>query len=274
LQIYRHFDIGTAKMPLAERRGVPHHLIDIINPDEIFTAGEFARRATDTLREISARNHIPVVAGGTGFYLRALLDGLFPGPTRDDDLRARLTSRQARHPGSLHRLLCRFDPQAAARIHANDVPKLIRALEVCLLTRRPVSRLFEEGRGALEGYRTLKLGISPDRTSLYEKLDARCAAMFADGLVDEVKRILAMGYPESSKPFESHGYKQVIQMLRGELTEKEALLYAQRNTRRYAKRQVTWFRQEQDVVWLRGFGADEDTQLRAIESVRQFLTRV
>jgi tRNA dimethylallyltransferase len=274
LQIYRHFDVGTAKTMPAERGGVPHHLIDIIEPDEIFTAGEYARRATDTLREISARNHLPVVAGGTGFYLRALLDGLFPGPTRDDDLRARLTLRQTRRPGSLHNLLRRFDPNAAARIHANDVPKVIRALEVCLLSRRPMTNLFAEGRRALEGYRTLKIGISPDREMLYERLDARCAAMFRGGLIDEVKRILAMGYPEQAKPFESHGYKQMLQMLHGELTEKEALFYAQRNTRRYAKRQVTWFRQERGVEWLRGFGQDESVQEAALKLACDFLTRV
>ncbi len=274
LQIYRHFDIGTAKTPPSERRGIAHHLIDILAPDEIFTAGEFARRATDTLREISARNHLPVVAGGTGFYLRALLDGLFPGPTRDDDLRDRLARRQARRPGSLHRLLRRFDPGAAARIHPNDVPKLIRALEVCLLSRRPITRMFAEGRRALKGYRTLKIGLSPDRERLYERLDARCEAMFREGLIDEVKSILAMGYREQVKPFESHGYKQVLQMLHGELTAKEALFYAQRNTRRYAKRQVTWFRQERGVEWLRGFGQEEHVACAAVALVREFLTRV
>jgi len=274
LQIYRHFDIGTAKAPLADRRGIVHHLIDIINPDEIFTAGEFARRAADTLREISARNHLPVVAGGTGFYLRALLDGLFPGPTRNQDLRASLAARQVRHPGVLHKLLRRLDAGAAARIHANDVPKLIRALEVCLLSRRPMTHLFAEGRSALAGYRPLKIAISPDRAALYERLDARCAAMFQAGLVDEVKRILALGYPQDVKPFESHGYKQVLQMFHGELTEKEALFYAQRNTRRYAKRQVTWFRQERDVEWLRGFGQDESVERAALKLVGEFLTLV
>jgi tRNA dimethylallyltransferase len=217
---------------------------------------------------------LPVVAGGTGFYLRALLDGLFAGPTRDPDLRERLARREARRPGSLHRLLGRFDANAAARIHANDVPKVIRALEVCLLTRRPVTRLFAEGRRALEGYRPLKIGISPDRQALCERLDARCEAMFRGGLVDEVKRILAMGYPEQVKPFESHGYKQVLQMLHGELNEKEALFYAQRNTRRYAKRQVTWFRQEKGVEWLRGFGQDESVGREAEKLVCEFLTRV
>jgi tRNA dimethylallyltransferase len=272
LQIYRHFDIGTAKVMPAERRGIPHHLIDIIEPSQIFTAGEYARQATIVLAEISARNHVPVVAGGTGFYLRALLDGLFPGPARDDALRGRLAKREARRPGSLHQLLRRFDPVAAGRIHANDVPKVIRALEVCLLTRRPVTRLFEEGRTALTGYRTLKLGLSPDRTALYEKLDARCATMFREGLIEEVKAILAMGYSEHSKPFESHGYKQVLQMLRGELTEKEALFYAQRNTRRYAKRQMTWFRQESQVEWLSGFGTDPCVKRQALDRVREFLT--
>jgi tRNA dimethylallyltransferase len=274
LQIYRHFDVGTAKTPPDERRSIPHHLIDIIAPDEVFTAGEYARRATDTLREISARNHLPVVAGGTGFYLRALLDGLFPGPARDDDLRVRLARRQERRPGSLHRLLRRFDPPAAQRIHANDVPKLIRAIEVCLLSRRPMTRMFAEGRRALEGYRILKIGLSPDRDALYERLDARCAEMFRGGLVDEVKRILAMGYPEQVKPFESHGYKQVLQMLHGELSEREAIFYAQRNTRRYAKRQVTWFRQEHNVEWLRGFGQDASVESAALKFVCEFLTRV
>jgi tRNA dimethylallyltransferase len=274
LQIYRHFDIGTAKTPPSQRRGIRHHLIDIAEPDEVFTAGEFARRATDTLREISARNHLPVVAGGTGFYLRALLDGLFPGPARDDGLRARLAQRQARRPGSLHRLLRRFDPAAAARIHPNDVPKLIRALEVCLISRSSMTRMFAQGRRALQGYRTLKIGLSPDREALYERLDARCEAMFRGGLVDEVKRILAMEYSEQVKPFESHGYKQVLEMLRGELTEKEALFYAQRNTRRYAKRQVTWFRQERGVEWLRGFGQDDTVQKAAIDLVCTFLTPV
>ena len=274
LQIYRHFDIGTAKLPLLERRGIPHHLLDILEPNQVFTAGEFARRAAAVLADISARNHLPVVAGGTGFYLRALLDGLFPGPQRDEALRGRLAEREARHPGALHKLLRRFDREAAARVHPNDIPKLIRALEVCLLTRRPLTRLFQEGRAALVGYRTIKLGISPDRTELYEKLDARCEQMFRSGLVEEVQRILDMGFAADVKPFESHGYRQVVQMLRGELTAKEALFYAQRNTRRYAKRQVTWFRQEKDVHWLRGFGGEPDVKRRALELVRDLLTSV
>lgn len=256
LQVYRHFDIGTAKLPPAERRGVPHHLLDIVNPDEVFTAGEYARVARLAIAEISARGRLPVIAGGTGFYLRALLDGLFEGPSRDQSLRDRLAAREARRAGSLHRLLHRFDREAAAKIHPNDVPKVTRALEVCLLTRRPVSQLFREGRDALQGYRILKIGLMPDRDALYQSLDARCAAMFESGLLDEVKGILALGYPPACKPFESHGYKQALQLLQGELTPKEAVFYAQRNTRNYAKRQMTWFRKEPDISWFKGFAPD------------------
>lgn len=271
LQVYRHFDIGTAKLPLAERRGIPHHLIDILNPDELFTAGEYARVARDTIADISTRGRLPIVAGGTGFYLRALLDGLFAGPARDQPLRERLAAREARRTGSLHRILKRLDSVSAAKIHANDVPKVTRALEVCLLTRRPVSELFQEGRDALKGYRTLKLGLLPDRDILYPRLDARCAWMFENGLVGEVKSILALGYPPECKPFESHGYKQALQFLRGELTPRDAVFYAQRNTRNYAKRQITWFRREQGLVWLKDFGDAPHIRETALARVAEFL---
>jgi tRNA dimethylallyltransferase len=270
LQIYRFFDIGTAKMPSSERRGIPHHLMDIVNPDEIFTAGEFAARARELLTSIDPAV-LPVVVGGTGFYLRALLDGLFPAPSRDDSLRARLASRERSRPGSLHRLLRRFDPQAARNIHPNDVPKVMRALEVYLLTKRPITSWFAEDRDALAGFRTLKIGLGPPREELYERLNARCEQMFADGLVEEVKRILEMGWPASAKPFESHGYRQSLQMLRGELTLEQALVEAQRNTRRYAKRQVTWFRKEPGVVWLAGFGEQPCIQQAAVDLVRRHI---
>ena len=266
LQMYRYFDIGTAKTPPAERRGIPHHMLDIINPDETFTAGDYASRARPMLASISA-SALPVVAGGTGFYLRALLDGLFPAPSRSLEIRARLAARERRRHGSIHRLLQRFDPAAARAIHPHDIPKLIRALEVYLLTRRPITAWFSEGRDALAGFRPLKIGLAPSRAELYERLNNRCQAMFQDGLVEEVKRILDMGWPESAKPFESHGYAQVLQMLRGELTPQQALLEAQRNTRRYAKRQITWFRKEPAVEWLWGFGDDPAVQQAAIDRV-------
>jgi tRNA dimethylallyltransferase len=273
LQIYRYFDIGTAKVTAEHRREIVHHLIDILDPDQVFTAGEYARLARSILADVSARGRLPVIAGGTGFYLRALLDGLFVGPTRDEELRQRLAARNRRRPGSVHRLLARFDHEAASRIHANDLPKLIRALEVCLLTRRSVTDMFREGRDALSGYRTLKLGLSPSREQLYERLDCRAGQMFDGGLVDEVRSILARGYPPTVKPFESHGYRQVVQMLNGELTVKQAVFYMQRNTRRYAKRQMTWFRQEQGVEWLSGFGGDDQIQQTAVNRVRDFLSQ-
>jgi tRNA dimethylallyltransferase len=271
LQVYRHFDIGTAKLPPAERRGIPHHLIDILDPDQLCTAGEYARLARASIAEISARGRLPILAGGTGFYLRALLEGLFEGPVRDQPLRDRLAAREARRPGSLHRLLKRFDSTAAGKIHANDIPKVTRALEICLLTRQPVSRLFQQGRDALTGYRTLKLGLLPDREVLNPKLDERCAWMFEHGLVDEVKCILALGYSPECKPFESHGYKQAMQLIRGELNARDAVFYAQRNTRHYAKRQITWFRRERELQWLKGFGDEPGIREAALASVAEFL---
>ena len=271
LQVFRHFDIGTAKLPPAARRGIAHHLIDIADPDRLFTAGEYARLSRQAIAGISARGRLPIVAGGTGFYLRALLEGLFAGPSRDPDLRLRLGARETRRPGSLHRLLKRFDSEAAGRIHPHDVPKVTRAMEVCLLTRRPVSQLFREGRDALTGYRVLKLGLLPDRDALYERLDARCEAMFAGGLIEELRGILALGFAPSAKPFESHGYKQALQCLSGELNLHNAIFYARRNTRNYAKRQLTWFRREPGLEWLKGFGDSAAVCDRAVALVRAFL---
>jgi tRNA dimethylallyltransferase len=271
LQVYRYFDIGTAKLRPVERRGVPHHLIDIVDPDQVFTAGEYARLARAALAEVSTRGRLPLVTGGTGFYFRALVDGLFPGPSRDQALRDRLEARERRKPGSIYRLLGRFDPEAAHRIHPHDFPKLVRALEVCLLTRRPVSEMFQKVRDSLRGYRTLKIGLSPPRDELYRRLDERCEQMFHGGLADEVRGILDRGFPLSCKPFESHGYRQAVQFLRGELDLNEAVFYAKRNTRRYAKRQMTWFRQEPHMEWFPGFGGDSDLQRTVIAHARQFL---
>jgi tRNA dimethylallyltransferase len=273
LQVYRHFDLGTAKLPMEQRRGIRHHLIDIADPDELFTAGEYARLARRTIAGIAQRGRLPILAGGTGFYLRALLDGLFEGPERDQPLRDRLAARELLRPGVLHRLLKRFDSAAALKIHPNDVPKVTRALEVCLLTRRPVTELFRRGRDALRGYRTLKLGLLPARDALYERLDLRCAQMFEGGLVEEARHILSLGFAATCKPFESHGYRQALQLIHGELGARDALFYAQRNTRNYAKRQITWFRREPGLVWLKGFGEEREMREMAVERVRSFLQK-
>jgi tRNA dimethylallyltransferase len=273
LQLYRYLDIGTAKVPPSGQRGIPHHLLDILNPDQVFTAGEYARAARRVLGEIAGQGRLPIVAGGTGFYLRALLEGLFPGPRRDARLRSRLSRREKRHPGWLHLLLTRFDPASAAKIHASDVQKSIRAVEVLLLTRRPLSSWFEEARDPLEGYRVAKLGLDPPRPALYSRLDARTERMFSGGLIAEIERVLSLGFPQGSKAFEAHGYRQGLQLFRGELTLDGAVDSVRRNTRRYAKRQWTWFRGDPEVKWLNGFGDDPGVQEQAVASVCSFLGR-
>jgi len=271
VQVFRHFDIGTAKTPPAARCGIPHHLLDARDPHEVFTAGDYSRAGRQILHEIVSRQQLPVVAGGTGFYLRALIDGLAPGPERDDALRSRLSAREARRSGILHRLLRRLDPTAAARIHSNDTPKLIRAVEICCSAKTTVQDVYAGGRNPLEGFRILKLGLFPDRDRLYASLEQRLGEMFRDGLIEETEAILKLGFPESCKPFEAIGYKQALQVIKGELSVKDALFYARRDTRRYAKRQATWFRQEPGIEFLHGFGSDAQIMEKAEARVAQFL---
>jgi len=270
LQIYRYLDIGTARTPPAERRGIPHHMMELLEPDQIYTAGDYARDARIVLAGISERGKLPVVVGGTGFYLRALLEGLFAGPRRDEALRERLASIEKRRAGFLYRLLLRLDRPSAARIHPNDSPKLMRAIEVCLLRRKPMSVQFAEGRNRLSGYRVLKIGLAPPRAELCRRLDRRLADMFAQGLIEEVRRILARGFSRDIKPLESLGYKEALAVFEGRLEIAEALAAAQLATRQYAKRQMTWFRREKDVVWLEGFGDDPAVRDAAFDLVRCF----
>lgn len=270
VQVYRGFDLGTAKLPVTDRRGVPHHLIDIAEPDEIFTAGEFARRGREALAEIAARGRIPVVAGGTGFYLRALIEGLTPGPLRDPSMRERLALREERKCGSLHRLLRRLDPLSSAKIHPRDIPKAMRALEIRLLTGAPASLLFREGRESLEGFQIVKIGLFPPRKLLYERLNLRCERMFQDGLVDEARSLLKRGVPPHAKPFQSLGYSHALQVVRGELTLPEAIEAAKQGTRRYAKRQTTWFRKDAALMRFEAFGEEvsvQDAVVRVVGSV-------
>lgn len=257
LQVYRGFDIGTAKLTGAERRGIPHHLIDIVDPDEVFTAGEFARRARRVVGEIASRGKVPILAGGTGFYLRSLIHGLSPGPQRDEKLRERLAAREGRRPGSLHRLLNRFDGATAARIHPNDVRKTIRALEICLLSRRPVSALMAGKREALEGYGVIKIGLFPPREELYRRIQVRTERMFHGGLVAEVEALLARGVSPEAKPFESLGYRQALNVVRGEMDVAQAIADTALRTRQYAKRQMTWFRHEPGIRMIEAFGDSE-----------------
>ncbi len=255
--VYRGMDIGSAKPDAAERAAVPHHLLDVVDPDTEFTAGDYARQARAALRAIAARGAVPLVTGGTGLYLRALVQGLFAGPQRDPELRSRLLTSQARHSGAhdrawLHRLLQRLDPVAAGRIHANDTPKLIRALEVRLRARRPMSDLLAEGREALTGFRLLRIGLQPPREALYARIDQRAAQMFARGLVAETRALLERY--GAVRPLEALGYRQAQALLRGELSEPAAIAAAQQGHRNYAKRQLTWFRQEPEVHWIHDFG--------------------
>ncbi|MBL8215846.1 MAG: tRNA (adenosine(37)-N6)-dimethylallyltransferase MiaA [Bryobacterales bacterium] len=268
LQVYRYFDIGTAKASREDLRIVPHHLIDAVDPDQVYTAGEFARDARRIAVEIASRGRIPIVVGGTGFYLRAMLDGLSPSPARDEALRQRLQAREQQRPGSLHRLLRRLDPAAGQRIHPNDTNKTIRALELRILARRPAAELFEEGgTPPLEGFEPVLLGLDPPRQALYDVLNARCEHMFAAGLKEEVRDLLTRFGPHC-KPFEAIGYKETVQLLQETITFSEALEQMQRQTRHYAKRQWTWFKRDTRVSWIPGFGHLPETQQIALETIR------
>jgi tRNA dimethylallyltransferase len=267
LQLYRFLDIGTAKPSLEERSQVPHHLFDVLDPDTVFTAGDYSRLARPVLREIAGRGRLPVVVGGTGFYLRALIDGLFPGPGKDQALRDRLASK----PQRLHKLLTRLDPKAANAIHPNDTKKLIRALEISILTRRPISAVQAElGRDRLENFSFLKIGLNPPREELKLRLNQRTAGLFETGLIDEIRHVLNMGFPPTSKAFESIGYREGLMHIAGQLTIAEAIVLAQAATRQYAKRQLTWFRKEHDIHWLSSFGDQGETIQNAIGLVEKF----
>lgn len=266
--MYREFEIGTAKPSAAERARAPHHLVDIIDPLGYITAGEYARRARPVLREIAERGTLPIVVGGTGLYLRALLEGLFRGPERLEELRERLRQRvEQRGSGYLHSLLHRLDPAAAAKVHAHDTPKLIRAIEICIASRQKMTDMWKRGRDPLTGFRVLRLGLSPDRDQLYQRINARAQRMFECGLAEEAQRLLEK-YGEAARPLSSLGYKQAVQLLRREIDRNGAVAAAQQAHRNYAKRQMTWFRREPDVRWLAGFGDDPEIQLEAAACVK------
>jgi tRNA dimethylallyltransferase len=272
--MYREFDIGTAKPTPSDRARAPHHLLDCVEATRHVTAGEYARQARQVLDEIKRRGHLPIVVGGTGLYLRALLEGLFPGPQRSEELRERLR-QLAKNRGSshLHCILGRLDRTAAERIHANDTPKLIRAIEVCLASRKKMTELWQQGREPLRGFRILRIGLDPDRQALYDRINRRAQQMFEGGLMEETQRLLEK-YGSAASPLSSLGYRQSVQFLHGELTREQALQAAQQAHRNYAKRQMTWFRREPDVHWLCGFGDDAQIQREAAARVERSLPRI
>jgi tRNA dimethylallyltransferase len=254
-QVYRHFDIGTGKVPREQQRGIPHHLVDLVEPDEVFTAGEYRRRAIAVLEDISGRGKLPIMTAGTGLYLRALLEGLADAPDRSEELRTRLRERLKEQGREyLHRLLKKLDPEAAAKIAPRDAQKAIRAIEVCVLSGERVSRLHRRGRVGLEGYAVTKIGLMPPRDALYVRIDLRVQQMLDADWLDEVKKLIALGISPTAKPFTFLGYSHLRKHLQDESEFKDAVREIQQATRRYAKRQITWFRREKDVHWFQWFG--------------------
>jgi tRNA dimethylallyltransferase len=266
--VYRGMDLGSAKPSAEERARLPHHLIDVADPDHSFNAGDYSRHARAVLRQIAERDRLPIVTGGTGLYLRALTEGLFSGPKRQHALRERLQRSRQKHDNAwLHRLLRRLDPASAARIHANDAPKLIRAIEVCIAARKPMSQML--ARDPLTGFRLLRIGLNPPRQALYARLDRRCAAMFASGLVEETRTLLERFGPV--KALDSLGYRQAVSVLQCGWSVEDAVKAAQQGHRNYAKRQLTWFRRERDVNWMEDFGDHPETLRRAANLLQAHL---
>jgi len=256
LQVYRGLDIGSAKATLAERREVRHHLIDVVDPDEAFSAAEYARRARAAVAEIAGRERLPILAGGTGLYLKALLEGLFDGPARDEGRRRRF-ERLAERFGDdrLHRLLRRLDPEAAARIPPADRLRIVRALEVYWVTGRPISEHHSAGSEPLRGHRIFLLGLDPDRESLRRVVERRTHSMLEGGLLDEVRALLEGGLSPTVHPLQAIGYRDAVAVVQGRTTREKAEQAIVTATMRLAKRQMTWFRHQADVTWFKG--ADE-----------------
>jgi tRNA dimethylallyltransferase len=266
LQVYRGLDIGSAKPTPEERRLVPHHLIDVVSPDEAFSAAEYAVRARQSLSGIAGRGRLPLVAGGSGLYLRALLHGLFAGPARHEELRRRLEGLADRFGDArLHRLLASRDPEAARRLPVRDRVRVVRALEVLFRTGRPISAHHREGAQPLEGFRVLLVGLAPDRGELRGRVEARTRAMMTGGLVEEVQGLLARGYSPDLRPLQSIGYRQAVAVLDGRMSRGEAERVIVTETMRLAKRQMTWFRHQAKVTWF-------ETAEAAHQAAREWLS--
>lgn len=269
MQVYRHLDIGTAKPTPEERQGVPHHLMDIVNPDEDFNASLFAGIAGEKIREITERGRAVFVAGGTGLYIKALTKGLFKGPGADPELRRQYRERAEQFGiAALHRELREKDPEAARRIHPNDTVRIIRALEIFDKIGESITGKQDAHGFSDEPYTVLKIGLAIDREELYDRINRRCRDMILRGLVREVEALLRMGYSEELKPMQALGYKQIVRLLRGQCDLEAALEDMMKETRRYAKRQLTWFRADRLIEW------HHPDELKAIEeSVARFYSR-
>jgi tRNA dimethylallyltransferase len=264
LQLFRHLDIGTAKPSEDEQCRVPHHLIDILEPDEAFSAGQYQLRAREVLDDIRKRNKLPILVGGTGLYLRAVIEGIFDGPQRSTYWRARMeVIARVKGREYLHSLLERLDPPSALRIARRDLPKVIRALEVRFTTGRNLSsHLDEEPRRPIQGFAFDIVGLDPPRDALYERIEERVRRMWEVGLVEEVKRILESGVVPGANAFRAIGYRQVLEYIDGAITLNEAIMLTGRETRRYAKRQLTWFKKQHSLTWFDGFGSEDNMKKR------------
>ncbi len=269
LQLHRLLEIGTAKPSREQREQIPHHLYDILDPDQYFSAGSYMVRARKVCREIASRRRVPIVVGGTGLYCKALLEGIFEGPGRSDVTRDRLRE-VARKKGTeyLYGLLKKKDPEAGKRIESGDLIRIIRALEIYFTTGKRISDLQPQ-RVPLEGFAIRKIGLNLPRSILYDRINRRVAEMFGAGLIEETQELLASGYSSDCKGFEALGYRQAVAVLRGELTREIAIELTQRDTRRYAKRQMTWFKREPEVCWISDPGEDR----LALEKLLQLVQR-
>jgi tRNA dimethylallyltransferase len=268
--VYRGFDIGTDKLSIAERRGIPHHLIDIVEPTAEYTAAQYARDAAAVIRDIHARGRLPILAGGTGFYYRALTRGLFPGPGRDEATRARLESIAARRGvGFLHRMLRRVDRESAARIQPRDRKRMIRALEVFFLTGRPLTAHFVDTASPIADVDVVPIGVRLPAAQISERVTRRVDAQFAGGLLDEIRTLLVRGIPETARPFGGLVYRQALEHLHGLRDEPSTRALIAQENRRYARRQLIWFRKEPNLVWLDGPGEARTTIAAAIRLLHE-----
>ena len=272
--VYRRFDIGTDKLPVSDRGGVPHHLIDIADPTEEYTAAQYAKDAAAAMRDIHARGRLPIVVGGTGFYYRALTRGLFPGPGRDAPLRARL-DRIADRRGveRLHKILTRVDHESAVRIQPRDRKRIVRALEVYFLTGRPLTEHFADTRSLIPDADVVAIGLRLPAAVVSERVTRRVDEQFDRGLLDEIRGILAEGVPEDARPFGGLVYRQALEHLHGVRDEPATRALIAQENRRYARRQLTWFRKEPGVTWFDGPGGSEETTRSVLDFLADQLAR-